>query len=356
MTTTNLFQNLRSLVIGGTDGRWNYKDRLSFGEICNGIESFVFTFEGDYTSWKTVKEEDLSSYDIVFANLNNGRELQRKNNGKELPLHRDFLKNRNFTAKWVVIIEGDAYDYIIPDESIRFVLQNADLVIVINKHTESFFQALTKTACFYIGVPYPLSGIQKFTIPFEERLEQILLCSDPLLRNTDYLAAAQLDLPMFCFAQTYSRNFRGIKRNFVENKSLFDKYILVDRINSYYKSPAITVDEQQSINMIFPKIASKKYWINLDTRYTWGRYVLDAASLGIPIITTASTGHGETLFPLTTLKNGFDIDGAVKLGKKLISDSGFYKEVSLYSQEQIKQYGLDSIRSKILSLLSINYV
>ncbi len=337
----------KTLVLGGTLGRWNYKEKPELGMVCNGIESFVFEFEGDYCNWLKVTEEELSSYDIIFANLNNGKELLR---------HKELLLRRNFTAKWVVIIEGDGYDYLKSNDVIRYVLNNADLVIVINKHTESYFQAQTNKECRYIGIPYPMKGIQKFEVPFEERLEQILLCSDPLVRNTDYLAASNLGLPLFCFTKTFSRNIRGMKQNFVENRVLFDKYVLVKKIHYYYTSPSIAVEQNVDLTQIFRKIASKKYWINLDTRYTWGRYVLDAASLGIPIITTESTGHAETLFPLTTLKNGFDIDGAVKLGKKLITDAGFYLEVSNYAKEQIKQYGLDSIRSKILSLLSINYV
>lgn len=337
----------KTLVLGGTRGKWSYKDKPSFSKVCNGIESFVFTFEGDYCNWLDIAEEQLKNYDLIFANLNHGKELLR---------HTELLKNRNFNAKWVIIIEGDAYDYLKANANIRYVLNNADLVIVINKHSESYFQALTSKECHYIGIPYPLEGIQKYEVPIKDRTESILLCSDPLVRNTDYVAAAQLGIPLFCFTTTYSRNIRGIKRNFIENGALFDKNVLINRIQSYYTSPSITVESYVDLEQIFPKIASKKLWMNLDTRYTWGRYVLDAASLGIPIITTESTGHAETLFPLTTLKNGFDIDGAVKLGKKLLSDAGFYKEVSLYSQEQIKQYGLDSIRSRILNLLGIAHV
>ncbi len=331
-----------TLVLGGNVGKWNYKEKPEFEVVCNGVEAYVFAFQGDYCCWNSVEEKELQGYEIVFANLNQGKELE---------VHKKFLESRNFGAKWVIIIEGDAYDYLEADGNIRFVLNNADLVIVINKLTESYFQAQTTKECLYIGIPYPLKGIQQYEVPIAERLEHILLCSDANKRNTDYLAGAQMGLPLFCYTEAYSRNFRGIKRNFIDNGVFFDKHILKKKIQAFYTSPSITVEQTVSLQQIFQKISQKKLWVNLDTRYTWGRYVLDAASLGIPIVTSKSTGHASTLFPQTTLQNGFDISGAVAIGKKLLSDSVFYEEVSLYAKEQIRHYGLETIRSKILTLL-----
>ena len=58
------------------------------------------------------------------------------------------------------------------------------------------------------------------------------------------------------------------------------------------------------------------FWLNLDPRFTWARYrQIDAAALGIPIITTASTGHGEILFPQTTLANEYQLGTQSELGR-----------------------------------------
>lgn len=331
----------KTLVIGGNNGRWSYSDKPQFGTVCNGIEAFVFAFKADYIGWKYLKEEDVSQYELIIANLNYLRQEYLK--------HAEILKKHNFSAKWVVLVEGDVYDYLAINESFRFILNNADFVNVINKHTESYFQAQTKKPCQYIGIPYPLEGIQKFTVPIEERNEQILLCSDPKKRNTDYLAASQLGLPLFGFTEIYSRNIQGITKNFKDNSSFFDKYIGVKQVQEFFTSPSIVVEQTVDLTQIFNKIASKKLWMNLDSRYTWGRYILDAATLGMPIISTESTGHASVLFPETTIPNAFMIDTAVDIGNKLLSDKGFYSAVSSYATEQLKNYGLEDIPNKLLT-------
>jgi glycosyltransferase involved in cell wall biosynthesis len=79
--------------------------------------------------------------------------------------------------------------------------------------------------------------------------------------------------------------------------------------------------------------------------------VLDAAALGIPIITTASTGHGETLFPETTLAHEYDVDRACELGRRLLDDKDFYRAVAEYAQERITDYGVEKSVQRLLAVL-----
>jgi hypothetical protein len=96
------------------------------------------------------------------------------------------------------------------------------------------------------------------------------------------------------------------------------------------------------------------FWLNLDPRFTWARYVLDAAALGIPIITTVSTGHGETLFPYTTLADEYQLGTAIELGKRLLEDSAFYRSVTEYAEEYITSFSSEQCVNRLLATLYDN--
>jgi hypothetical protein len=92
-------------------------------------------------------------------------------------------------------------------------------------------------------------------------------------------------------------------------------------------------------------------WINLDSRCTWSRFVLDAAALGIPIITTPSTSHGELLFPVTTVAHGMDIERTVELGKRLASDRDFYEQVARYPSDKMDFLRAEPMKRTLLRAL-----
>ena len=94
-------------------------------------------------------------------------------------------------------------------------------------------------------------------------------------------------------------------------------------------------------------------WLNLDDRFTWGRYVLDAAALQIPIITTESTGHADELFPYTCLEHEYDIDKAIELGRRLVDDKEFYHKVTSYPIGKMEHLKPEVMKNKLLTALGI---
>ena len=91
--------------------------------------------------------------------------------------------------------------------------------------------------------------------------------------------------------------------------------------------------------------------MNLDSRYTWGRYVLDAAALCIPIITTTATYHGPIFFPETTVPHAMDIDRAIEIGKRLTSDRDFYQHVAFYPAGKMEFLGAEPMKRVLLDAL-----
>src|SRR5262249_20969719 len=95
------------------------------------------------------------------------------------------------------------------------------------------------------------------------------------------------------------------------------------------------------------------FWINLDSRYTWSRFTLDAAALCVPIITTFATYHGPVFFPETTLPHAMDIERVVELGTRLKNDHAFYERVASYPADKMDFLRADAMTRALLGALDM---
>jgi hypothetical protein len=327
--------------LGGDTKKWNTITRPMEKTLLTGIESWVYAFKGIYQPIIKTKLNDLNNYDIIIGNSNLGVELSKS----------IFLsENRPENVKWITLMEGSACDYQFPNPKILKLFESSDLVNCININSISFFKNLTKTKVEYIGMPYPVDLISKYRIPIEKRRKEILICSIASKRINDVLAAKRIGLPYICSELEISRKPKNIIK-FIKNKSM-QKDILMQKAILYHNDKCMSIRGLLPISEHFKKNNSSYLWLNLDTRYTWGRYVLDAAVLQIPIITTKSTGHGSLLFPDTCLDNEFQIDKAIELGKRLLNDSEFYKKVAEYPEDKLDIYKPEAMIKKLLEALN----
>ncbi|MDB5033370.1 MAG: hypothetical protein JWQ98_611 [Chlorobi bacterium] len=302
------------LVCGGNRGRWHWKDRAHEEPITNGIEAWVFALRGEYLQGIELRAEDLDRYDLIVLNLNFGY----------LPHYRRVLGAApSRRARLVGLYEGDLAELHDGWKEWRDVADRCDLIIAINGHGVSALEALTKTPVSFIGIPYPVDGTRAFSVPVAGRSREIFLCAPLLRRPLDYIAAETLGLPMYAFEKTFSRRLPEL----LEHRS-FDKRRYVNRAERRYDNPALSILPNTHLKGFFDRAARSILWMNLDTRYTWGRYVLDAAALAMPIITTRETWHGIALFPDLLVDSPYDIAGARRLAARLLEDDAFYRDVT----------------------------
>lgn len=337
--------NLKVLVLGGTKGRWSYKDSLHNEDFMNGIESWVFAFKGDYIGSLEANSNDISQYDIVIANSNY--------NKKYFTHLIKLQKARPKHTKWVTLLEGNGSDYFKPNPLLIELFDNSDLINIINKYTLPFFQKLTSTKVEFIGIPYPVDSISKKAIPIEERDKSIFICPWLLSRQSEYLVAKEINLDYFGYEKRITRRFNTIVSNFRTHGSN-SPYHNLRKVHKIYKDEKLKVKKEISLNEHFEVNRNSYLWLNFDDRFTWGRYVLDAAALQIPIITTKSTGHADELFPYTCLEHEYELDKAIELGKRLVEDKEFYQQVSQYPVGKMEHLKADTLKLKLLSALGIN--
>jgi hypothetical protein len=348
--------NPRVLVLSNLKGRWSAAHQP--GEVratMNGVESWVYAFNGDYCGYKEATTAEIANYDIVIANSN-------------LSFLPDFIRlaeSRPQHTHWVMLIEGDASDYIALHPTIQRAFAVSDVVNCINRFTVPLLRELVRlsgacTKVEYIGIPYPIEGVRQFATLSENRFttvrKSVLLCSPLLSRSNDYAVArmfqqAHSEITYYGFEKRISRKWVNW-REFWRERSL-DPTIRLKRTAQFYNDPHLVIRPFDNLHTFFARTADTFLWLNLDPRFTWGRYVLDAAALGIPIITTASTGHGELLFPDTTLQHEYDLDGAVLIAERLLTDALFYQHITEYAFEALQAYSASALTARLCAFLEI---
>ena len=304
----------RALVCGGNPGRWSWRDRAHEESTMNGVEAWVFALRADYIDGGELRRSDLDSHDLVVLNLNFDR----------LPHYLRMLEGgASRRARVVGLYEGDLAMLHDQWKGWSRVADRCDLIIAINGHGVSFLQSLTSTPVRFIGIPYPVDGVAAHRVPFADRRREIYLCAPPLRRPLDYLAVRHLRMPMFAYERSFSRRLPEL----LEHRSL-DKLRYVRRAERLYGDALLSVHPATHLPGFFEQAARALFWVNLDTRYTWGRYVLDAAALAMPVITTRETWHGPRLFPDLVVESPYDMAGARALAERLLDDPDFYADVA----------------------------
>lgn len=333
----------RVCVLSGNPGRWSAAQQ-SADHIENGVEAWVFAFKCDYIGHNTFTDADLKSYDIIIGNGNN-------------PLKRllRWASKRPASVKWVMQIEGNADSYIAPHPLFSELCNASNVVNCINEHSLPYFATLTTTPVRPIGIPYPIDEVKRFIVPYADRKRRTLICPMLLQRRTDYEAARRMGIDYYGYEFHYTRKGREIMRRLWNHEPIsFDKKRNYKIAEALYNDPALTIRKQDNMLGYYQNNSDAMLWVNLDNRFTWARYVLDAAALQIPIITTPYTVHGPRLFPHTTVENEWAIDSAVHIGKRLIADREFYAKTIEYAAEKLNYYKAAPTISRLYSALGIS--
>ncbi len=99
------------------------------------------------------------------------------------------------------------------------------------------------------------------------------------------------------------------------------------------------------------KYASAYFAIHLDTLYTYGRFPLDMAALGVPTIGSNRNQTNKVLFPELTLDPIKDISRAHQLAARLISDETFYSRQVESGRKALSLFAPDIARSRLLAII-----
>ncbi len=326
-------EQMRALVVGGNRQAWKLSDRPGDADVVSGIESWVYALKGEYMWGGRLRSEHLARFDTIILNLN-----------PELLLRYErLLQVSGARGRVIGLYEGGLADLHSQWRRWSRVADRCDLVVAINGHGLSFLRSLTTTRVEHVGIPYPVEGVRRYRTPVEERQTEIHLCSPLLSRPLDYLAARPLGVAMIGYEKTFARRVHEIRRH----RSL-DPGLYTTRAKEVYDDPLLEVLMETTPQRYLERAGRARVWMNLDTRYTWGRNVLDGAALGVPVISTRETWHATSLFPDLVVNSPYDIDGATALAARLLSDDRFYLDVVTRAEAAVEEYSPERVLSRLL--------
>ena len=324
--------------MGGNPGRWNYTNPDPPYRIANGVEAWAIALKGDWIGRKMPTSAEIEDYDLVIANLNPAN----------IPSYLQLIRRKPAKQRWVALIEGCGFDYLDASPPLRELMNLCNLVANINLHTTAYLQHLTTTPVEWIGIPYPIQQVKEFETSPDLHRNEVLICPRQQ-RTPSFLVAEALGVPVRAYFQKVSRTPKNLKLYLEEG--YFGKDLRVKRWLEEKNSTLKIGELERDMPTFWRDGGGCKLWVNLDPRYTWGRFVLDAAALGVPIISTKSTAHASILFPETTVDNAFCIDEAIDIGKRLLSDEAFRLKVIQTSQAGLQEFSPESCVNRLLKAL-----
>lgn len=330
----------RVLLLGGNTLPWKASERLHEADTMTGIESWVYAFGGDYICGMDATPSTIAQYDIIIGNTNS----------TFIPHLLTLAESRRPETKWVTLIEGSGTDYIKPLPGVPKIFDVSDLVISINKYTTDLFRAMTKTQVEYIGIPYPAETIRKLSTPIDKRRREIYLSPFLLSRWSEVFVARQAKVPYYGIERRLTRKVHTLLPNLRKYGTINPKYNM-DKARKLYNEPTLDIHRERSLEDHFRIEGGSMLWLNFDERYTWGRNVLDAAALQIPIVSTRSTGHQEDFFPTLLMETPFELEKALQLANRLLDDEEFYRDVCTIPIEKFAHLRPELMRDILLKIL-----
>lgn len=297
---------MRVTLYGGNNGNWNGAERLKTWPSLHGSESWVLAFAGlghdaEYREALTFKISDWVEVDLILLNISFGL----------LDHYLDVLARireqygSNFTLPPVVAIHDPALEDAWQGmPRMGEVMDMCDLVLTINGNDRGFLQSMTTTPVRFIGYPVPIDAIAAYTVPIAERRREIFLCSSAGDTTPfNWLAAKDLGLPMWtCGA---GRDSAGV---------------VIPGGRPIQAQPGVEYVGELHQEEFFKRAAQSLLWVDLTHRYTWSRYVIEGACLGVPVIATDATLHNRGLFGSIAMRHPFQIENARLEAREVIGD------------------------------------
>ena len=295
-------------------------------EIQHSPDTWAQCMDWDLLTGDKVMRFDLNQYDLLLAN----------GNIEMLDL---FLEVRDgFANKLIFLVEGpeSMLSYQPTETKIKYIrsLRVADAVGTLNYNFE-WFKLYTEKPVFWLGVPFFPDKVAEYSMPIDKRKHIWAMGSNINSHNT--------------IASIFVAQKAGVNKVFIQEfkndyLSEYNQLGGFDFIEKHDPLPWIQFLKQYSI-----------FWgaIILSNESTWGRFALDFAALGIPVVGSNRQFSQNILFPTLAFDPYNDINSAIAAVRKIEKDLDYYKSVVSYAQHQLQIFSPDSSRKRMNSILKV---
>lgn len=303
-----------------------------------GIEAWAYAFGGDICGNRIPSLQEINRYDLVIANLNSNL----------LTGYAHLAESREKHVKWVSLVEGAGEDYFHAIPGLDAVLNVSDLVGTINPLTEPLFRARTQTPVATIGIPYPAEAVRACAEGNLPKIEEALICPR-VDRLPSLLAARSAGVKARLYVPKTSRKVANLRKFKAAGGIRSDAEAAI--LKSKLKGFDVTVHLEKRPREFWREASRCRVWVNLDPRTTWARFVLDAAALGVPIVTTSNTTHGPNLFPDLTVESVLSVSEASEKVRWIWMDESERKRTAEFAWNALQPYTPEPTVARLVALL-----
>jgi len=266
------------------------------------------TYFGDRCS----NYKELEQYDYVFVN--------QATTMYQLTI--DLRRNLPARVKIIAFADGAHQDLtripFVPD-GILFIkaLQVSDGFASIVEDAVGYYNLFTDKPCCFIGIPFPYEEVKRFQIPPQQKLQVKWVGINGQLTHVP------------------ARN--SIGSLFLTKKAETVRILLCepqkDKVMSFLNENNFLVEVHDSLGYttFYEKYSQCYLGINLDPLGSWGRFSLDVAAMGIPVIGTFAQHTQKKLFPMLTFDPFLEVPKIIATYQRLFSDFKFYNECRDYA-------------------------
>jgi len=267
---------------------------------------------------------DLDCYDFVLINGN-------------VELLDLILEVKNsFKVKVAVLTEGSlsALSYFSTESKIKYIqsLRAVDAIGTLG-FTGQWHRLFTDKPVCWLGVPFPVEEVQRYSVPIEQREHVWGMGSNLNSHNT--------------IGSLFVAKAAGVKRVWMQE-------FAIDQLDRFCGELGLElVEKHRSLPWVKFLERYRRCWggICLTNEFTWGRYALDFAALGMPVVGSVRQFAQRILFPTLSFEPYLEADKAVAAVKRLEKDLNYYKEITEYARHQLNIFDMDSARRRMQCLL-----
>lgn len=289
-------------------GLVNYGKR-SFEHSIGGVAHLMDA--NMYFGVKCDNYKEMEQYDYIV--INQATILYR--------LTIELRENLPSRVKIIALADGAYQDLtripFIPDGVLSIkALQVSDGFGSLVEDAVDYYSLFTDKPCCFLGVPFPYDEVKKFQIPPQQKIDKLAGINGQLTHSPARNSIGSLFLV---------KKVKEVRALLCEPER--------DQVANFLLENHFSVDVHSPLNYTdFYKRYSKCYLgINLDPLGSWGRFSLDLAGLGIPVIGTFVQHTQKKLFPKLTFDPFLEVPKIISAYQRLFSDLNFYNECRDYA-------------------------
>ena len=297
------------------------------------IESWALCLDADHFSGCSGNEQtwkSLNNYDVILINQNTTMHKLTCEIKKNCP--HPFL---------IAVAEGSVSDISAFSSKTLFTMiqaaRSCDLYGILLDWTVPCYAQLTNKPVRWIGLPFYQEFFSSRRLPLEQKNPKA-----PIIALQHSPGSGRSGFSSFLIASKIP-GAKLLSPGLQSGSQEFIDFLGVKNVDHF---PYLEWPEYIS------KYSHSYFAIHLDTLYTYGRFPLDMAALGIPTVGSNRNQTNKILWPELTVDPIKEIPRAQELALQLINDPDFYRGQVAAGLFALAQFNPDDAKSRLLDIIN----